>query len=370
MELGTATASPGELATGYLDVTDLPTGTPERIPVVIAEGVEDGPTVWVTASIHGDEHTGMATAHDVMADSLPEHLAGTVVCLPVLNPAGLRRTTRTSYYHDDDPNRFFPDREADVSRPPRVQEVINRRLFEAFAESADVLVDHHTAQVGSVPFLIRDRVLYGGQDGSDDESTHAGGRLQTQPDAEALAEELNTLVEAASLPVVTEYAAEEYTQQNLQRSVAGAALNEAGIPAFTVELGSPTVVEEDNRELGVRVVYDVLLELGALDAVPDGVDAAARQFESPVPFPVKRYSGPHTDTAGLVRHCVAAGDVVEAGQVIADVVSPHGESIGTVATEEDGYVLGRRSGVAVYENDPVASLAIRDDGELVAPRTE
>jgi len=34
----------------------------------------------------------------------------------------------------------------------------------------------------------------------------------------------------------------------------------------------------------------------------------------------------------------------------------------------DGYVLGRRHGIAVYENDAVTSLAVRDGGDLVAPR--
>ena len=125
MELGTATADPGELARGYLPVTDLPTGGTEVLPVVLANGETDGPTAWVTAGVHGDEQTGVAAAQDVMHESLPGELAGAVVCVPVLNPAGLRRTTRTSYYHDDDPNRFFPDPDRDPSRPPRVQEVVD-----------------------------------------------------------------------------------------------------------------------------------------------------------------------------------------------------------------------------------------------------
>ncbi|MFT4931603.1 MAG: putative deacylase, partial [Natronomonas sp.] len=161
MDIGTATATPGELARGYLDVTDLPTGTPERLPVIIAEGEGEGPTLWVTAAIHGDEVTGMAAALDVMDEQLPEELAGTVVCVPTLNPAGLRRTTRTSYYHDEDPNRHFPDADAESTRPPKVQKLIDERVYDRFADSADALLDLHTATVGSMPFVIRDRVLYG-----------------------------------------------------------------------------------------------------------------------------------------------------------------------------------------------------------------
>jgi predicted deacylase len=355
MELGTASADPGDLARGYLPVTDLPTGGTEVLPVVLANGVDDGPTVWVTAGIHGDEQTGVAAAQDAMHESLPEHLAGAVVCVPTLNPAGLRRTTRTSYYHDQDPNRHFPDADHDPSRPPRVQELVDRRVYEQFAD-ADALVDLHTATVGSVPFVIRDRVLYGDR--------------RDEAAAEALSSELTALVEAASLPTVREYVAEEYVEQSLQRSVAGAALNEAGVPAFTVELGSPNVVEEDNRALGVRVVYDVLAELGMVDGVPEGVDAASAPYEPPVDYPVRRHRGPFVDEAGLVRHRLEAGDVVEAGDAVADVVTAHGEHVTAVESEHDGYLLGRWRGIAAYENDAVASMAVRDDGDLVVPRDD
>ncbi len=350
MQIGTAESEPGELVTGWLDVTDLPTGTPERLPVLIAEGEEDGPTLWITASIHGNEVTALATAQDVMKEELESKIRGTVVCLPNLNPAGLRQTTRTSSYHGDDPNRYFPDPDADGSRPPRVQELIDERIYDAFAESADALVDLHTAQVGSIPFVIRDRVLYGTE--------------RDEDEANELADELERLVDAYDFPVINEYVAEEYVEQNLQRSTAGAALNNAGIPAFTVELGGFEVVEEDTREKGVVGLLNVMRELDMLpgDAEPTGLDA-------PVDFPVKRAVHPHTDTAGIVRHRVEPGDTFEAGDVIADIVTPHGEPKATVETEHDGYVVGRYHGVSAYENDPVTSLAVRDDGDLVVPRS-
>jgi predicted deacylase len=351
MQLGTADAAPGELATGWLDVTDLPTGTPERLPVLVAEGERAGPELWVTAAIHGNEVTGLAVAQDLLTDDLPGEIRGTVVCLPNLNPAGLRRTTRTSYYDDEDPNRYFPDPDADRSRPPSVQQLIDERVYEAFADSADALVDLHTAHVGSMPFLIRDRVLY--------------GTNRTEAEARELADDLESLVEAFGMPVVNEYAAEEYTEQNLQRSTAGAALNNAGIPAFTAELGGHEVVDEPVREAAIVGVRNVMREL---DLLPGEPDPDAVSPDAPVEYPVKRAVHPHTDDPGITRHRVAAGDAVAEGDVIADVVTPHGEPKATVESEHDGYVLGRMHGVAAYENDPLASMAVRDDGDLVVPR--
>ena len=359
MEIGTAAADPGELARGYLEVTELPTAIPERIPVVIARGEDEGPTLWVTASIHGNEVTALATAQDAIREDLPERLRGTVVCLPNLNPAGLRRTNRTSYYDDDDPNRYFPepDPDEDRTRPPRVQELIDERIYDQFADSADALIDLHTASVGSVPFNIRDRVLY-------DED----GDGRTEAEAHDLADELERLAEAFGLPIVNEYEADEYVGQNLQRSTAGAALNNAGIPAFTPELGGHGVVEEDTRAAAVAGIYRVMVELDMLDSVPGEIEDADPGVESPVDYPVRRAVHPHSETPGIARHRVEAGAVVAAGDPIAEIVTPTGERKAVVESEHDGYVLGRRGGMAVYENDALASMAVRDEGDLVVPR--
>ncbi|MEF8858116.1 MAG: succinylglutamate desuccinylase/aspartoacylase family protein [Halolamina sp.] len=353
MELGTASAEPGELARGYVEVTQLPTGTPEQLPVVIANGEENGPTLWITGGIHGDEATGVAVAQDTMRESLPPELSGTVVCVPVINPAGLRRNARTSYYSDDDPNRKFPDPESDSSRPPEVQERIDERLYQEIVDSADALVDNHTAGVNSYPFVIRDRVLY--------------GERRSEEEAQDLAEELAALVEATGLPLLTEYPVDEYVEQSLQRSTAGAVCNAAGIPAFTTEFGTHSVVTEDIREAGVAGMYGVMDELGMLESWPEDI-AEPGAFEAPVDFPTRRFNGPRTETAGLVRHRVEAGDVVEESEVVADIVTSAGEQLDTVEAEHDGYIIGRTEGLAVYEGDAVLRMAARDDGELLAPR--
>ncbi|MFC6753351.1 deacylase, partial [Halorubrum tibetense] len=66
IELGTASAAPGEVDRGWLDVADLPTGTAERLPVIVANGVDPGPTLWLTGGVHGDEATGVAVVLDTV----------------------------------------------------------------------------------------------------------------------------------------------------------------------------------------------------------------------------------------------------------------------------------------------------------------
>lgn len=359
--------APGTLERGWLDVAGLPTGGAERLPVIVVEGGSPGPTAWVTAGVHGDEVTGVAAAQDVArafapadggADASgplvePADLRGRLVCVPVVNPAGLRRTTRHSYYAGEDPNRTFPDPTADSVGEQSVQERIAERLYDAFAD-ADLLLDLHTAQVNSIAYVIRHRVLY--------------GERRDRETAEELADDLGRLTDALDLPTVVQYTPEEYVERGLHRSVAGAALNGAGVPACTVELGSHSTVDDRTRAAGVADVFRALVAFDALDSVPDPVLESDPSTPDPVDFQVRRYRGPRVDAAGVVRPRVDSGDTVEAGDVVADVRAANGEYQGSVTSDHDGYVLAYRTGVAVYENDSVAALAVRDEEPLVGER--
>ena len=372
MTLSLPDTDPGTVTRGTLDViARLPTGTPEQIPVVVATGQQDGPTLWVTGSLHGDEVTGMAVCQDIVHEGLPDQLAGRVVSLPTLNPAGLRRTARQSYYDDEDPNRKFPDVEyvtgdadpadtVDGPRPPSQQELVCRRLFDLFATDADALLDMHTATVDSHPFVIQDRVLY-------------GRGLRDREAAVALAADLDDLASAVGLPVVFEYPPEEYLDEGLHRSSSGSALNQAGIPALTVELGTHSVVDDVLHTQGVAAAYRAMEHLGmvadAAAAFPDGLGSLPEPIEPPVAGQVRRYVGPYVPPgeAGIVRHEVGAGDIVTAGDVVARVVDPNGDPATerVLTADHDGWVLSRTQGITAYEHTPVTWLAVEDEGDPV-----
>ena len=352
MEIGSATSKPGTTVHGWLDVTELPTGTTERIPVSITEGTENGPTLWVTAALHGNEVTGIGAVQDFMTDAIEAQLRGTVVCIPVLNPSGVRLDRRNSYYHDDDPNRSFPYGAGESSSPPHVQELINGRIFTHFTRTADALISLHEGWIDEELFTIVERVRYGTD--------------RSRKEAEQLAAETMRLAEAFDLPIVREYEVDIQEEYGLQQSFECAAVNAAGVPAITPELGSPHVIEEEYLGAAITGIYNVMRELDMLPGDPVPSDAAP---ESPVDFPVKRADGPTTDVPGFVRHHVEGGEPVEAGDPIADITTAHGEVKTTITTEESGYILGRRHGLATYENDILVSMATRDDGELIEERS-
>lgn len=114
LTIGTATAAPGARARGAIPVTNLPGGRPLEIPIIVLNGVEDGPCLWVDAVIHGDEPEGTLACHLIDAALDPATMRGSLVLVPVLNVPAFEAAERgnpldTFSY---DLNRIYPGREA------------------------------------------------------------------------------------------------------------------------------------------------------------------------------------------------------------------------------------------------------------------
>src|SRR5215831_18477832 len=108
-EIGTACALPGEIVYGEFEAVELPSGGGDSFPIILAQGKHDGPVLWLTASIHGAEYTGIPVMYKLMRAQLVSRLRRTIVAGPTLNPAGLRTAQRSAYsMGGQDPNRLFP----------------------------------------------------------------------------------------------------------------------------------------------------------------------------------------------------------------------------------------------------------------------
>ena len=63
-------------------------------PVLVAAGVEAGPTLCLTAAVHGDELNGVETIRRVMFSLESDQLKGIVIGVPIVNMHGFRRSSR------------------------------------------------------------------------------------------------------------------------------------------------------------------------------------------------------------------------------------------------------------------------------------
>ncbi|MDQ6780259.1 MAG: succinylglutamate desuccinylase/aspartoacylase family protein, partial [Candidatus Eremiobacteraeota bacterium] len=231
LTVGSCNALPGQLTYGSFQGPDLPTGGADSLAVVVAQGEREGPVLWLTANIHGDEVAGIVVLHRLLNAELCRQLSGSVVCIPSLNPSGLRVRRRHPYYDDRDPNRTFPGLRRDFgeTRELSVYERLTASVLDSIRSSADLYIDLHCASILSVPFVIRDRVLY--QKDADKAA------------AQALSDRVDEMIAAFGFPAVIEYNVKGYLGRELHRSSTGAALQELRLPTFTVELGPHTVAD-------------------------------------------------------------------------------------------------------------------------------
>ena len=342
--IGSATSHPGELAYGDLAVLDLPSGGQERLPVIIAQGREPGPTLWLTANIHGAELTGLPVIHRIMTGELAGRLRGTIVALPSLNPAGIRTAERLPYYSQTDPNRLWPTEwpSRPGTTPPSPYERIVARVFAEFARRGDLAIDLHNAAIRTIPFTIVDRVLYRGAD--------------DRARADALGTRLDEMARVFGISAVREAVAERYVTQVLHRSVTGSLVNVLGIPALTIELGMTGAVDPAAVEAGVTGIHNTLRWAGLLPGDPEPMVACPVVDPG---YPTKRDDSARVPVSGIVVQQLLPGDRFAAGQTLAEMVDIWGRPLpdGSVKAPADGWLIGWGNGLAKYAGQNIASLA-------------
>lgn len=356
--IGTVHSQPGQIVCGTFDALPLPTGGSDVFPVIVAQGRNpDGPTLWITANIHGAEYNGIAVLHALITPALVEQLTGTLIAIPTLNPAGLRTAQRSPYYlHGRDPNRLFPSSPAiERSYEPGAQsglETAYARLFERIDATADYLIDLHDYGIESIPFVFRDPVFY--------------REAHERPVVERLQSTIGEMVRALGLTVINEYASTDYVRLNLHRTVSGSVLNVAHRPAITIELGGQQRITGSHVRAAVQAIKNAMRWAGML---PGELEPIQDVPVIDLGHPVRRTTHPRVSAAGIIHYMVRPGDLVTAGMPLARLVDlygrPVGEDNGLLRAEHDGFIIGLFSGVAVYPQDAVLGIAIRDTNSLV-----
>ena len=386
---------PGEIKYGFLDVLEHPVGTIERLPVIIAQGHNDGPVLWLTANIHGDEYTGIPVIHKTIEKLDLKKLNGAIVAIPSLNPAGSRVTSRCPYYDQKDPNRLFPDgnpfkkkskseTQIDVTLPkeehiaisvdeddkeksadplaiyeedelyPSVQEMIWKRLFNIIKDSADVLIDFHNAYIKSIPFIFLDRVLY--------DPTKTKDAIA---EAENLYIRTEKIANAFGFTIVRESTPKKYTSKKLHRSTSGAALNSLRIPSFTVELGMYRDVEPEVIDAAVKGISNVMKQTGMIGGKKEPITEVKVVGNGKA---IRHIGHPRIKTSAVIELLVKKGDFVKKGDTIAIARDIFGRKLlkeHELKSEVDGYVFMINEGIMRYPNEVLCWIAAEDVNPMV-----
>ncbi|MDH3806969.1 MAG: succinylglutamate desuccinylase/aspartoacylase family protein, partial [Gammaproteobacteria bacterium] len=118
--------------------TELFEGVPVSTPVLVVNGALPGPTLCLTAAVHGDELNGIEMVRRVMHDLAPSKVSGAIIGIPIVNVQGFRRGSR--YLPDRrDLNRYFPGN-PNGSAAARIA----YSFFTNVVAQCDALIDLHT----------------------------------------------------------------------------------------------------------------------------------------------------------------------------------------------------------------------------------
>ncbi|KAI9134422.1 succinylglutamate desuccinylase/aspartoacylase family protein [Acaryochloris sp. CCMEE 5410] len=105
--IGGTTVAPGTEQHIELPVACLPTQTMLSLPIHVVNGQSEGPTLWLSAAIHGDELNGVEIIRQVLEQVKPKSLRGVLIAVPIVNLFGFIEQSR--YLPDRrDLNRSFP----------------------------------------------------------------------------------------------------------------------------------------------------------------------------------------------------------------------------------------------------------------------
>jgi N2-acetyl-L-2,4-diaminobutanoate deacetylase len=112
------------------------------VDVFACAGHRSGPSVLVTAGVHGDEYEGPAAIAQFVRKLSSESVRGSVCLIPVANPFAFGAGTRVSPVDGLNLARVFPGKDDGLPT-----ERLAHFLFHEFASKADYLIDLHSGGV-------------------------------------------------------------------------------------------------------------------------------------------------------------------------------------------------------------------------------
>jgi len=263
-------------------------------PVFVARGVRHGPTLCITAGIHGDEINGTEIARRSFSWIDPEELRGTVIVFPMVNAAGVRSGNR--YMQDRrDLNRAFPG-----SSNGSVTSIIAHTLFTELRRNCNYLVDLHT--------------------GSFSRSNHPQIRVAPNNDV-AL-----DLARHFGVGIVV---LDDAPKGSIRREA-----GDIGIPAIIYEAGEPLRFDLDQIAAGVRGIESVMAYLGMMESGKEIEVPESRIYTRTTWVRVPVGAG------GYFFPTVELGQAVKRGDRLGTIIDPLSDRYTAVEADDVGLRAG------------------------------
>lgn len=314
-EIGDQKIQAGERLTYNLEAPDLYTHTGMTMPVHVIHGRRDGPVMFLSGAIHGDEIIGVEIIRRVLMSKRLQSMSGTLLAVPVVNIFGFLNQER--YLPDRrDLNRSFPGSESG-SLARRMAHLFVKEIVSRCTHGIDL----HTAAVNRENLPQVRAVL-------DDEETEAMAMAFGLPVI------LNTRIIEGSLRETAE---------------------DLGVKVILYETGEALRFDEVSIRAGVNGVLSVMREVGML--------RKRTRKKAISPYVAKRSMWVRASQSGVHRMICALGAYVAEGDVLGYISDPLGEHVVEVISPTAGIVIGRTNIPLITEGEALFHIASFDESE-------
>lgn len=299
----------GESRDIKLGVSESYSGMTVNIPIHVRRATADGPVVFVSAALHGDEINGTGAIRQLIQDPEFELLRGSVIFAPVLNILGFDRHSR--YLPDRrDLNRSFPG-----SETGSLASRMARTIFDEIVLRSDYGIDLHTAAV----------------------------RRTNYPNIRG------DLGNPAVLKIAEAFGCEIIMNRKGPKGSLRREASKAGCPTIIMEGGEVSKVEPGIVESGVRGVKNLLRHLQMLDGPEESPDYQVV---------IEKSKWIRAERGGFLQFHVKPGDIIEKDQPVATNSTLLGSEHNILHAPFDAVVIGMTTLPATSPGEPVCNLGM------------
>jgi hypothetical protein len=309
-EIAGKSVAAGNRQTVEIPVSTLSDHTPVTLSAHVIHGRSDGPAVFVSAGIHGDEVIGVEIVRRLLRTKAIRAVRGTLIVVPIVNTFGFLNHSR-----------YLPDRR-DLNRcfPGSKLGSLGSRLAYIFLNEivarCSLGIDLHSAAINRIN-LPQVRVS-------------ANNR------------ETMRLAKVFGAPVILTSALRDGSLRQEAKRI--------GVDVLLYEAGEGMRFDEMSVRAGVAGILRVLKDIGMLPRAGIAGPKAA-------PLLCSDSHWLRAPAGGLLRMFRAEGDVVAEGDLVAAIADPFGQGEIEVHSRFRGIIVGRAVVPIVHEGDALFHIA-------------
>jgi predicted deacylase len=305
------TILPGESKTINMEIAKLHTMTKLKIPIIVERSKFHGPTVLLTAGLHGDEINGIEIVRQLIVQKINKPKIGTIICIPVINVFGFLNQTR-EFPDKRDLNRVFPG-----SKTGSLASRFAYHILQEIIPHVDYAIDFHA----------------GGA------SRFNAPQIRIVPDNV----ELKALADVFNAPF-------GLFSKNIHGTFRNSC-DKLGVKMLLFEGGKSIDISESITHEGIEGTKRILNHFGMLNYRKKIAIAEHKTLY------IEKSGWIRAKYSGMFHGLTKIGSFVEKGQILATISDPYGKIEHRVKSPNSGYVINVNDAPIVYQGDAIYHIS-------------